>query len=285
MRQSGFFISTALCLLYSTSLLAQVKETKLSSWFGLREIQCERYAPGAELDFMDYLEANEDYPEDEYLGFAWQTRWANHTELDLRFTLNSGWGLSGYELTIKHFPFPFLGLSAGAFRQSFYFRNYDQFLTRRDTGYYTDLRNGTNLKYHDGRDQGWQAGLVIPLSWKFLHLSVHLKGGVSSIVPFEEEFGQKRKQSNYRRDLLFKTKDSYNWFIYPKAALSVDLLRIRDTRIGFQAQAGWFVSNKFIDYDLTLFEWTYQSPQTFHVESPTHRLTKLDVDLGLYVTW
>ena len=105
----------------SQSAAAQwLDEVRLSTWFGFREIQCERFAPGEHLDFIDYLKANEDYPEDEYLGFALLMNFKGPLQTDLRLTLNSGFGLSGYNLKIRYFPSKFIGLSAGLLRHPYY---------------------------------------------------------------------------------------------------------------------------------------------------------------------
>jgi len=270
----------------SQSAAAQwLDEVRLSTCFGFREIQCERFAPGEHLDFIDYLEANEDYPEDEYLGFALLMNFKGPWQTDLRFTLNSGFGLSGYNLKIRYFPSKFVGLSAGMLRHPHGIYYFEDYLINRDVDYYTDVRGGSKHKYMVANDKGWMAGLVFPLDYKFMHLTLQVHGGVSSIVPFREEFGQKRINSNFRRDLVYETRDSYNWFFYPEAAFFIDLLRIRDVRIGIQAQASWYLTKKYLNYTLTTYEWTYNSPETMRITSPSHRLEKLEFDIGLVVHW
>lgn len=270
-------------LALSVTAKAQLEELRFSSWFGFREIQCERFAPTSNLDFVDYLEANEDYSEDEYLGFTLFMSFDNHWQTDLRFTLNSGWGFSGYNLKLNYFPLKQVGLSIGMLRHPHYVYYYEEYLYNRDVDYYTDVRNGSNHKYSVAADKGWMAGLIFPLNYKFLHLTLQLHGGVSSIVPFKEEFGQKRMNSNFRRDLVFETKDSYNWFFFPEAAFSVDLFRIGHASFGIQAQASWFLTNKYLNYTLTTYEWTYDAPKTEEITSPAHRLDKLEYDVGLII--
>ncbi len=275
----------SVAMMLTIPINAQLEEVRFSSYFGFREIQCERFAPTEQLDFVNYLEANEDYPEDEYLGFQMLMRFRNHSEMDMRFTLNSGWGLSGYNLKLRHYPTPFIGFSIGILRHPYYIYYFDDYLIERDQDYYTDPRNGSGHKYLVSADQGLMAGLVFPLEYRIFHLTMQIHGGASSIIPFQEEIGQKQKNSNFRRDLVFEAKNSYNWFVLPEAALYVDLLRIKDVRIGIQAQASWYVTQKYIDYNLTTYDWTYDSPQTLHIESPVHRLEKLEYDVGLVVWW
>lgn len=262
-------------------LEAQVTDWSFSTWFGFRDIQTERFAPTAQLDFLDYIRSNEVGPEDEYLGFALRMKFDNHTEFDGRFTVNSGWGLAGYNLKIRHYPIPFMGLSVGVLNQPLYLRHYDDYLINRDTEFYTDFRNGTTYKYYDAQDLGWMAGVVLPVNYRIFHLMLQLHGGVSTLKPFRDEFGQKQKNSNFRRDLVYETNLSYNWFFYPEACFSIDIVRIKKIRIGVQAQASWYLSNKYLDYKLTTYNWTYTDPITTHVESPGHRLAKLEYDVGL----
>lgn len=276
-------------LILSGALLSQnasaqwLDEVRFSSCFGFREIQCERFAPSEHLDFVDYLKANEDYPEDEYLGLALLLDFKGPWQTDLRLTLNSGWGLSGCNLKIKYFPWEFAGLTAGMVQYPHYMYYYEEYLNKRDPEFYTDVRNSSNHKYTVVADRGWMAGFVFPLDYKFLHLTLHLQGGRSSIVPFEEEFGQKRLRSNYKRDLVYASQHSYNWFFFPEASFSLDLIRVGRVRIGFQAQASWYLTQKFLDYTLTTFEWTYDSPMVQEVQLPRHRLEKLEFDGGLVI--
>ncbi|MBT3244347.1 MAG: hypothetical protein HN352_14450 [Bacteroidetes bacterium] len=287
MRKELLVLSAILVsITLSQSAAAQwLDEVRLSAGFGFREIQCEGFAPGEHLDFIDYLEANKDYPEDEYLGFALLMNFKGPWQTDLRFTLNSGFYLSGYNLKIRYFLSKFVGISAGMLRHPYGIHYFEEYLINRDVDYYTDVRGGSKHKYITAADKGWMAGLVFPLEYKFLHLTLQVNGGVSSIVPFREEFGQKRINSNFRRDLVYETRDSYNWFFFPEAAFFIDLLRIRDVRIGVQAQARWYLTKKYLNYTLSTYEWTYNSPKTMKITSPSHLLKKLEYDIGLVVRW
>lgn len=273
-----------LSFVFTTKLNAQwLEEVQASSWFGFRQIECEVHTPGEHLDFMNYLRANTEDWEDEYLGVHYLLKIRGHMQLDIKMALNSGLYLDAYTFKIRHFPVPFMGWSLGVFSQPFDFRHYDEFLLNRDTEYFTDLRNSTNYSYMNVSDHGLMAGLVLPADYKFLHLTLQLNGGVSTFGSFEDVFGQKRKNSNYRRELHYESRSSYNWFFLPEAALSIDLLRIKDIRIGIQAQASWYVTNKYVDYELSTYEWTYDDPVSIHVDMPGHRLTKLEYDAGLII--
>ncbi len=285
MRNSLLILLTLLgCVLLTHPVTAQsMDEVRLSSWFGFRQIQCERHAPAEHLDFINYLDANENYPEDDYLGFTLFMNFSGPWQADLRFTLNSGWGFSGYNLKIKYLPLKFLGISAGMIRHPHQIYYFEEYLINRDQDYFTDLRNGSNHKYRVAADRGWMAGLVFPLDYRFLHLSLHINGGISSIIPFREEFGQKRINSNFKRDLVYETRNSFNLFFFPEATFSMDLLRIGKARIGIQAQASWYLTNKYLNYTLTTYEWTYDSSDVAQITSPGHHLGKLEYDIGLIV--
>jgi len=278
-----FLLSFSSAFLLTLPTFSQIDEIRISTYFGYREIECQRFDPGEHLDFMDYLEANEDYPEDEYLGFAYFLNFDGPWQIVGRFTLDSGWDFSGYNLKLRYFPFNSIGLSAGVFRRPHYIRYYDEYLINRDVDYYTDSRNGSDHKYMEAGDKGWMAGLVLPVDYRFLHLTMELHGGLSSIIPFQEEFGQKKMNSNFRRDLVYEAKNSYNWFFFPEATLGIDIFRIKRVRIGIQAQASWYLTKKYLNYSLTTYEWTYDNPITTQVYSPKHRLQKLEFDVGLIV--
>lgn len=284
-KLTSTLVIASIFLLLPVSVISQVNEVRLSSWFGFRDIECERFAPTEHLDFINYLEANKEYPEDEYLGLKLFMDFDGPWQTELAFAFSSGWDVNAYNLKLKYFPSKYIGLSAGILRNPHYIYYFEEYLYNRDLDYYTDVRNGSNHKYLVAADKGFMAGLVLPLNYRFLHLTLHLNGGASSIRPFREDFGQKRINSNFRRDLVFESRESYNWFFFPEATFSMDVFRIKNVRIGIQAQASWFLTQKYLNYTLTTYEWTYDNPIVQQIKSPSHRLERLEYDIGLVVRW
>ena len=286
MKRTGRLAFLCLLLIIGTRLVYSQNQTglKVSLWYGIRDISCTQYPANSNLDFLNFLKANKAYPEDDYLGFATVIRFGGKWEADLRFTVNSGWNPSAFNLKARYFPVKQIGLSAGVFGYPYYINNFELYHKTRDLEYYTDIRDNSNFKQRVATDLGIQAGIAVPWHARFFHTQFQFHGGVSSFSRFSESFGQKRINANLKREILYKTQPSFNWFVMPEAEINLDLLRIKNLRMGIQVQASYYLTNKYINYQRIISTWTYDSPLVEDISSPRHRLDKLEIDFGVYFT-
>lgn len=262
-----------------------IEDIKISTWYGTREITCANFPATSNLDFMEYLDANSEYPEDDYAGLATRIKFKGNWEADLRFTVNSGWRPSGFTVKVNHFPFKYLGLSAGIFGYPYYINAFDLYHTSRDLEYYTDIRHYSTHKQRLVSDIGIFTGLVIPLHFKFLHSILQLNGGISSFSKFSESFGQKRINSNLKREIFYDTQNSFSWFLMPEAVVYIDLIKMKNLRFGIQTQMSWYTTNKYVNYQRTISTWTSNNPVVEQIKNPKHPLKKFEFNVGTYFRW
>lgn len=260
-----------------------IQDVKYSTWLGIRDFHLQEIPSDQNLDFINYLYANQKGPEGDYLGFAWLIKFNNHWEADVKYTLNFGYNRGAHDIKIRYFPEnKKLGYSLGLFSFPTLIRGFANFNIEKDLDFHTGNWNGRETRIHD---HGFTVGVALPLHYKFLHCILRMNGGYSSIGRFEETIKQKELDSNLKRIFVYETLPSYNIFFYPEIEAYIDLIRINKARLGIQVQASWYATHKFLNYQRSTYEWTMDSPIIDRIESPMHAFEKNEVNVGLYLRW
>lgn len=261
----------------------RIEKFKISTWFGVRNISSDVFRLNQNLDFINYLNSNDDGAEDDYLGFAAHLWLKGNWEAKLQFALNSSFHPSSFNMKGIYFPIKHLGLSIGAFAYPQYINGFDYFHLRTDLGYHADVYS--NYRQREVHDLGISAGIVLPINYRFLHFEFQLNGGFSSYNSFEEIFRQKQINSNLIKEIEYTTKIIPTFFISPELEIYADILKIKNAMLGVQLQTSWFKSKKNIDYQRIISVWTPNNPVIEQVNNPKHTVEKFELDFGVYLSF
>jgi hypothetical protein len=261
----------------------RIEKYKISTWFGTRNISSEIFELNQNLDFINYLNSNDEYAEDDYLGFAAHFWLKGNWEAELEFALNSSFRPSSFKVRSVYFPIKHLGLSIGAFAYPQLIDEFNNFHLLTDLGYFGDINS--NFRQREVHDLGISAGIVLPINYHFLHFELQLNGGFSSYNKFKEIIKQKQINSNLIKEIEYTTKISPAFFISPELEIYADIVKIKNTVLGVQVQASAFKSKKNIDYQRTVYIWTANNPVIEQINSPNHTVEKFELDFGLYLSF
>lgn len=261
----------------------RIKKYKISTWFGTRNISSEVFGINQNLDFINFLNSNNDYAEDDYLGFAAHLWLKGNWEAKLQFALNSSFSPSSFNVKGVYFPIKHLGLSIGAFAYPQLINEFNYFHLLTDLGYYADINS--NYRQREVHDLGISAGIVLPINYRFLHFELQLNGGFSSYNSFREVIRQKQINSNLIKEIEYTTKISPTFFISPELEIYADIVKIKNAMLGIQLQTSWLKSKKNIDYQRIIYVWTANSPITDQINSPKHNVDLFEINVGIYMLW
>lgn len=282
-----FLISfVVFCFSSNINISAQenlIEKFKVSTWFGGREMKSNILPLSENLDFLNYVLDDQEYANYEYLGFATQLWFKGKWQADLKLTLDPGFRPSSYMVKAMYFPVKQFGVSMGIFGYPQYINQFNEFHAISDGGHFEDT--DTNYRQSVIYDNGFSAGIIVPLKYKFLHLTVQMNSGISSFSKLTETILLKEKNNNFKKEIQYKTVNSYKVFIYPEVELNVDCLKFKKNVLGLQMQTSWYKTSKAINYNRTTYNWTYENPIIEQVKNPEHPLTKFEIDFGLYYRW
>ncbi len=280
---TGFLV---LSLAASPLLPAQgrfIEKKQASLWFGIRDITRDSLANSGDLDFLNYLHSSDEMAEYQYLGLSAHLWFRGNWEADLKVAMYDDFAPTSLNIKAIWMPRKYLGFTAGFYSYPQLMNEFNMFHRLSDEGWFGDT--DTNFRQRRIHETGIMAGVVMPVNHRFIHLTLYLNGGISTLSKFSEKVTQKMINGNMRREIRYSTKNSPDFFFFPEAELGLDCFRIGNSTLGVRGHASWFTVKRSVDYNRTTWEWTYDNPLQEEVDNPAHRFTKFEIDAGIYITW
>lgn len=285
---------TLICLLalwISATTEAQNKKfaDKVDLWFGWRYFHQPALGESEELNFFDYYmkdnEETQNYEATyEYLGFGWNKRWNLNWESDIRITLNSALELNSLFMRAIYFPKGKLGYFLSYYNYSQLMNSFTPYYDQKYPGYLSVI-DDHNWWQWEMMDRTFSAGITLPLEFGVIQIRPALSAGFIVGPEFNKSVDLKEVKSNYRQRIDYEFIRKPHFYINPEIQLNLELCKKERSSFGLQFKADLVVSMRSIDYQMTSYEWTMDSPQKANIPGIDHYFFKREFDLGIYYKW
>ncbi len=286
MRRCATILLVSLLVFPISPLLSQgsfIEKKQVALWFGIRDISRDSLPNTEDLDFLNYLHSSEEMAEYQYLGLSAHLWFRGDWEADIKVAMYDDFAPNNLNIKVLWLPLKNLGFAAGFFTYPQLMNEFNMFHRIEDEGFYGDT--DSNFRQRRIHESGLMAGLVFPFSWRFLHATAYLNGGLSTLSPFNEKVTQKMINGNMRREIRYSTRHPTAFFFFPEFEVGADLFTIGQAKAGIRGRASWYTVSRSVDYERVTYEWTYDHPQSEEVDNPVHRFSKFEFDAGFYLTW
>ena len=272
--------------LFSVQLVAQeklIEGYEVSLYFGLKNVKRDSFPNSQHLDFMNYMYAEDGYPDFEYFGISGSIELRGNWESKVKLGFLDDLTLSKLHVSARYFPFRYVGFLAGVHGDGMMMNEFSTFHKLEDEGMAGDMN--TNFRQRFPFDIGIVGGFIFQKEFRFLETSMVLKGGTSSIMPFEEIVTQKAIDGNLRRQIEYETQYTFDAFFMPEVKVGMNLVTKETYSIGFQLQGDWKFSKKRIRYHKKIYDWVKTNPRISNIKSPVHNSHVVSVDAGIFLKW
>ncbi|MDA3823636.1 MAG: hypothetical protein PF450_13640 [Bacteroidales bacterium] len=252
-------------------------------WIGIRDVKPEIHPDGEHLDFLNYLDSYDDYPEDEMLGMNWYVKFRGNWEVDLKIAVGSDLAPNTVYLKGRYFLNDHFGIAGAYYRYSQYMSAFDQWFINNNEDFIENYQgNYRQIKLYENN---LMSGLFLDYQQGFMHLRVDLNAGVAVIPSFSTDFNRKMLSSNFRQKVVYDTQASPSLFIFPELTANFDLFHTKFSTIGIQVQSSWLYLERAMRYTETTYNWTRVEKTVEIVENASHTFSKFDIDIGLFLRW
>ena len=261
-----------------------IEKYTFSSWFGVRYIECDSLPDGENLDFLNYLyDLNESdiFPDYGYLGMASHLWLKGNWEMDIKLAMYDDFIPNQFNIATQYYPLKSLGINFGMYSYHQLMNEYNLYHHHADTGFYGDV--DPNFRQRKLYDFGIIIGPVISLEGKRMHGTLKINGGLGTFITFSESIIQKKVNSNFRREIGYRTKETPTLFFFPELEAGCDLIRFPHATLGIQVQASYYLANRSLNYTLVTLNWIAENPVEENIKSPKHHYYKIDFDFGIYL--
>lgn len=271
--------------LVSISFAQDVKhfdQKRFSVYQGFRSIHTTKHLNETQLDFLNYLYTEEDASDYQYFEMASRLRHLDTYQIDLRIALYNNLIPYCYNFSFDYFINPSLAVEIGSLGNRYYLTEfngfYDSMFENKITTRYIQRQWNLSLL-------GFYIGPRYQFNYQTIHVDFVLRGGMASIYPFTQKNIIKEPQSNYKLVFDYQSKFYFLPFVMPELELSIDFIQYKNAIIGGRIKYALLYTKTAINYNLTKYEWTYDSPETVNVQLSNHSFIQSDFDFGIYVKW
>jgi len=256
-----------------------IKSFTVSSFFGNRNDKRDRFPDRESLDFLNYTKQDLEYSDYFFLGISSNVLFSNDIEAKLSFSFMGG--LRDVNLITSYFLNTNWGINFGLYSNEYTVSSISNYHKNKDLLWDGDYHND----YQNITDYGINAGANFRMDWRRLHVDIQANIGTSTVKPFSFSIAQKEQNSNLRRVLEYNTTHNFSPYFKPEVDLKLDCFKFKKSILGLQFHSFFFLTQKSIHYNLTVYEWTDDNPKLQYVEGQKHVIQLFYYDVGLFYTF
>jgi hypothetical protein len=262
-----------------------IQNYKVSTWFGFRYMERDSFQNNENIDFLNYLLSYDEagVSEYQYLGFTAHFWLRNNWEAVFKIAMFDDFAPNNLNITIHHYPLGFAGFSLGIYGFPQLLNDFSTYHRVNDAGWYGDIN--TNFRQRYLYEYGLSTGARFKVNWKSLHLFTGMNFGITRVPGFREIVQQKEINTNFRKEIHYKTHASWSPFLFPELELNIELFKLKQKTAGIQLQTNWYSTNRRMNYTRTVYSWEMNTPEIDEIKPRLHRIKKFEADLGVYLRW
>ena len=167
-----------------------IKNLKISTYFGIKDIQRDSFPSSENIDFVNYLYSEKEYyGEYTYLGFSASFDFKEKWSADIKMAMLDDYIPKNLNVTFQYFPWKNIGINFGFYGHSQFMNEYSTFHEINDENF-MEVDENYNQSYP--YDYGVLAGFILNKKIKKASIILKINTGINSIMPFKESLLQKK---------------------------------------------------------------------------------------------
>lgn len=281
---SGILVLLIFSLYAQDNKSGLIKNWQIEPTFNFRYFNITTFPEGENIDFLNYPESESGEPfYYAFLGFAARVEFNNNIKVALNAALYDHADPALIEFNAGYFPKNRWGITTGATMFSYLSNDFSSFHRKKYPDFDGNLHN--NFQQRTRFLSAFYAGVEYFYPGGKTMLSVKLQAGFGGHHAFEEKLQQKQILSNYKEIIHYKTSYHFSPVFYPSIEFQQQLINAKSLTMGVSIRGSLFYTFTAIDYQQTIFQWTYENKSVKEIESENHPFIKADGSLGFFIRW
>ncbi len=279
----SFITCCFFCINRLTAQESFISQYKVAIHKGFEESIVPKHTHDENLDFMNYVYRFPLLLEDSYTALSTHLWFRNRMEVNFQALMLYNVNLKNVNFALSYFPKENLGYNVGILRYEQIFTGFYDFPFIENDGSFVDFADRrTKLRVFD---RAIYSGLIVRKTINKFQIEGKFNGGAGSFTPFSISLLLKKKDSNLKRKIEYKTFETWYGFIFPEMQVSYIFFKNGRINYGIELQANSLIWNRAVNYAKTTYNWTDQDYSSEMVKRPGHFYFRYEWDLGIYIKW
>lgn len=277
-----FFFLIVLMLVHFGSYAQNMKIRNHEFFFsiGFSEIEVDKYPQNENLDFLNYLDNDSEFPDYILVKFGYRFDFLSKMKADIRIIMMDEIVPDNYDISVKYVVSPWLGIGVGSILNKNYISNFENYHIEAFENYHL---LDYNMKQFEAYELGFYlTPIVKPIVNDIVEFQIALDLGVASFLNQEAFFAQKKKFSNEKMIYKYSTEINFQPYIQPKFDLRIKTLKIKNTTVGLFLNSTYSYSERNIKYTRSIQRWTLDNIQLDNIAPPKHSFSRWEMNLGIF---
>ena len=280
MKYLAFIILHLFCLsLFAQNSKFHNKEFSFS--IGIAEFDFERFSTNENLDFINYFDFYPDYLDYITVKLGYKFDIFSKLSCDIKLIMMDDLIPDNFDFSAHYFFNHRIGLGGGSMLFKNYITSFEEYQIQTLPDYYLVDDNIQQFKNYDL--SFYLSPTVKAIDNDIFKLLLKFDLGISSFLKKETTFYHKKKLSNERIQYHYKTKTAFQPYIQPKLELRLRVLKLKKTFLGIMINSSYYYSYRSINYDRTIYDWTYENSIKNNIKSPKHKYSRIEFDIGIFL--
>ncbi|MDN4165862.1 hypothetical protein QWY31_10125 [Cytophagales bacterium LB-30] len=260
-----------------------ISNEEISFTLGIAELEVSTYPTNQDLDFLNYVDHYPSQLDFILIKLGYRFDLYSKISTDIKLVMLDDIIPDNYDVSAYYNLNPWLGLGLGSMLSKNWISNFEEYQIQALPEYY--LVND-NLKQFNTYELGFYISPKLrPIRSKYFSLQVSCDLGMSSFSQHRVSFLHKKQFSNEKVRYQYQTHTHYQPYIQPKMDIRIHAFSIKEASFGFLFNSTYYHSNRSINYTRTTTTWTSENPIAEHIQAPKHTYARLEVNMGMCITW
>ena len=270
----------------SVSLFAQgldINNKEITFSFGFSEYNVQKFPANDDLDFLNYAYSDPEILDFGLLKLGYKFNFLSDFSTDMKLIMQSDLAPVNYDVSVSYRFNEMVGIGIGSMLTNTYVSYFEEYQHQALSEYYL---MDENLRQFKAYDLGFYVSpILLPIQNDRFRATIKCDVGLSSFLREQTAFYHKRKLSNERLLYDYHTKMTFQPYVNPKVELRLKAFKVKFISVGFLLNTNFFLSNRSINYNRTIQQWTADNEQINKVKPNKHHYSRFEMDFGLYIKW
>mgnify|MGYP006283677041 CR=1 FL=1 len=270
----------------SVGIFAQgldIKNKEFTFSFGFSEYNVQKFSITDDLDFLNYAYSDPDILDFGLLKLGYRFDFLSNFSADMKLIIQSDLVPDNYDFSISYCFNKKLGIGIGSMLTNTYVSYFEEYQYQAFPEYYLMDENLRQFKAYDLAF--YASSIFLPIQNDRFRATIKCDIGLSSFLREQTAFYHKRNLSNERLLYDYHTKIVFQPYVNPKVELRLKTFEVKSASVGFLLNTNLFISNRSINYNRTIQQWTADNEHVDKIKTPKHNYSRFEMDFGLYIKW
>jgi hypothetical protein len=280
------FLFIIILQIASVSLFAQgldIKNKEFTFSFGFSEYNVHEFPINDDLDFLNYAYSDPEILDFGLLKLGYRFDFLSNFSADMKLIMQSDLVPNNYDFSVSYRLNKKFGIGIGSMLTNTYISYFEEYQYQTLPEYYLTDENLRQFKAYDLAF--YVSPHFSPIQNDRFRATIKCDIGLSSFLREQTAFYHKRNLSNERLLYDYHTKIVFQPYVNPKVELRLKTFEVKSASVGFLLNTNLFISNRSINYNRTIQQWTSDNEQVDKIKTPKHNYSRFEMDFGLYIKW